>query len=415
MKKLLTFVTAGLLLAAVIPACTRDTITEHYTIYKPVYKSLAAVKADMHSQAPQNVREAGKIFMQGNFAYLVDVNRGVHVINISDGKNPVKVAFIPIPGCADIAIKNNYLYADSYKDMVAIDISNPASASLVNTISGVFPENYNGNYTNDASKIIVDWIKSDTTIARKFNDPKLQNYYSSGIYYSISSFSSSSSPAMAIGGSTARFGLLNNRMYTVSSFNLKVFNTDNAAAPSYVKTINMQQGSIETIFPYNSMLFIGSQNGMYVYNTTNPDNPIKLSQFVHARSCDPVIADGGYAYVTLSGGSACGGYSNELNVLDISNINTPLLVKTYLLKGPRGLSKDGNLLLICDGTDGLKLFDATVASNIPLIKQVAGFDARDVIAVNGKAIVTSANGLFIIDYRDPANAQVTGSIPVAGQ
>jgi hypothetical protein len=419
MKITSAFTFAGLLVAAcLIVACTRDIITEHYTIYKPVYKSLAAVRANMHSQAPQVVQQAGKIFMQGNFAYLVDVNKGVHIINISDSKNPVKVAYIPIPGCADIAIKNNYLYADSYKDLVTIDISNPASARLVNNISGVFPENYNGNFTADTSKIIVDWVKSDTTIMHNFNDLKRQNYYG-GIFYSASPSSatqtSSTIPGTAVGGSTARFGMLNNRMYTVSTFSLEVFNTDNASAPSYIKTINMLQGGIETIFPYNSMLFIGSQSGMFVYDAAIPDNPVKLSQFMHVRSCDPVIADGGYAYVTLSGGSACGGYSNQLDVLNITNINAPVAVKTYQLKGPRGLSKDGNLLLICDGTDGLKLFDATSASNITLIKQVTGFDARDVIAVNGKAIVTSANGLFIVDYHDPANAQVTGSISVAGQ
>ena len=50
-------------------------------------------------------------------------------------------------------------------------------------------------------------------------------------------------------------------------------------------------------------LFIGSQTGMFIYNLSNPDNPVQDGQFNHVRSCDPVIADEKYAYVTLRSGS----------------------------------------------------------------------------------------------------------------
>lgn len=172
-------------------------------------------------------------------------------------------------------------------------------------------------------------------------------------------------------------------------------------------------GNIETIFPYKQQLFIGSQSGMFIYNTTDPDNPTKLGQFVHSRSCDPVIADDNYAYVTLWGGSFCGGFSNQLDVIDISNLSAPSLVKTYPLSGPKGLSKDGNLLLICDGKDGVRIMDATVAGNIKQIAVVTGFTGNDIIAQNGIAVVTAEDGLYIIDYSSPQNPKQRSFIQVS--
>jgi len=42
----------------------------------------------------------------------------------------------------------------------------------------------------------------------------------------------------------------------------------------------------------------------------------------------------------LSSGSTCGGFTNQLDVLDIKNIKVPTLVKSYPLTNPHGLSKD---------------------------------------------------------------------------
>ncbi len=52
-----------------------------------------------------------------------------------------------------------------------------------------------------------------------------------------------------------------------------------------------------------------------------------------------------------------------LSVVNIKNIDQPKLVMTYPLTNPHGLGKDGDLLFICDGTAGLKIFDASDPRN----------------------------------------------------
>ncbi|MES2004967.1 MAG: hypothetical protein V4450_10630 [Bacteroidota bacterium] len=416
MKHLL--LAAGIALIA-FTGCMKDAVKEQYTFYRPVYKTRDEVKANIRSSVPVAIQQPGKIIVKDGYVFLNEIDKGIHVINISDPANPVNTAFIEIPGCVDLAINGPYLYADCYTDLVTLDITDPKQVMVKQFLTGVFPNRYYQGFRADTSKVIREWMKVDTTIDKRFtgtlthllNKDSFILMYSSaalaGPQYSVGAFSSA---GVAIAGSMARFGLLNKRMYAVSQDALKVFNLTIPTAPTFVSTIPLQQGNIETIFPFKNNVFIGSQTGMFVYNVSDPDRPQKLSQFTHARSCDPVIADDNYAYVTLSGGSACGGFSNQLDVIDIKNISNPMLVKSYALTSPRGLSKDGNLLLICDGKTGLKILDATNANTVSVIKQVSGFEGTDVIALGGVAIVTAKDGIYFIDYSNIANASVVGKL-----
>jgi hypothetical protein len=167
--------------------------------------------------------------------------------------------------------------------------------------------------------------------------------------------------------------------------------------------VNVGSWSVETIFPFRDKLFIGSQNGMFIYNINNPDKPVSIGQFSHVQSCDPVIADDNFAYVTLRSGSACQGFSNQLEILQLNNITDPKLVKVYPFTNPHGLSKDGNLLFICDGSDGLKIYNAADVNNLKLIKQISGIETYDVIAYNHIALVVANDGLYQYDYADVNN------------
>lgn len=383
-----------------------------------MYQTKDQVKAVIKNAPSVAIEKPGKIVLKDHYLFLNDIDKGVHIIDIADPANPKKISFISIPGCVDMAINGNYLYADCYTDLVTIDITNPLQVTVKQFLNGVFPHRYYGAFFADTGLVIQKWIRVDTTISYPYSSGS-RNYFfeRTGLFtlssrggFSASSFSGTAS--VAIAGSTARFGLQQNRMYTVSHDDLKVFNIAKADAPAYVNKVDLIQGNIETIFPYKNNLFIGSQGGMFIYSASNPDQPSLLGQFTHVRSCDPVVADDTHAYVTLSGRSFCGGFSNQLDVVDIKNLFSPKLLKTYPLKSPKGLSKDGNILLICDGTDGLKLFNVADPSNVTHIKTVSGFDPHDVIAIQGYAIAVASHGIFLIDYRQPMNAEIIGKIEV---
>jgi hypothetical protein len=88
---------------------------------------------------------------------------------------------------------------------------------------------------------------------------------------------------------------------------------------------------------------------------------------------------------------------------------------TYPLTNPHGLGKDGDLLFICDGSAGLKIFDAADPRTITghLIKAYPGIHAYDVIPLNGILILIGADGLYQYDYTDLQNISHLSSILVS--
>lgn len=220
-----------------------------------------------------------------------------------------------------------------------------------------------------------------------------------------------SAQQVGVGGSMARFTIVNDYLYAVSSSELYSLSLTDPAAPQLTATKSMGW-NIETIYPFHDRLFIGSQTGMFIYSLADPASPTQLSQFAHATSCDPVIADENYAYVTLRAGTTCNGTINQLDVLDISNLSAPVLRKTVPMVNPHGLAKDGNQLFICDGKEGLKLFDATEPTAPQLKKQVSGMETFDVIAIAGKAIVLAKDGLYQFSYGNNATLSQLSKLPI---
>ena len=123
-------------------SCFKDTVVEKYTFYRPVYKTRAEVRSEIKSGPAQAIHQPGKLFVKGNYIFLNDVNRGIHIIDYSTPASPKNIAFINIPGNVDLAVNGNYLYADQYTDLVTLNISNPLNITAVNFEDKVFPQQY---------------------------------------------------------------------------------------------------------------------------------------------------------------------------------------------------------------------------------------------------------------------------------
>ena len=81
---------------------------------------------------------------------------------------------------------------------------------------------------------------------------------------------------------------------------------------------------------------------------------------------------------------------------------------------PYGLGIDKEMLFICDGKAGLKVFDtkdkAKIGNN--LIAEFPSIQAFDVIPVNGYLFMIGNDGFYLYDYSNPKQIKLTGKIPV---
>jgi hypothetical protein len=404
---------------AAFSGCIKDTLitTYTYTLASPIFKTTQEVRANIKNLPGTALKNPGKMYVSGSYIFLNERNKGIHVINNSNPANPVNESFIAIPGCEDLAIYDKTLYADCYTDLMVLDISNPKSVILKEVNANLFPERrYTMGFAMDSNQVITDWIVRDTIVKYKTNitDGQLSNgglwFNSFDAFVSLSSGNSVRAQA-GKGGSMARFAITHDYLYAVTQQNLLALSLANPNSPKLTSNKAMGWG-IETIYPFQDKLFIGSNSGMFIYLLTNPAQPKQTAVFTHATVCDPVIADGNFAYVTLRSGVVCQGFTNQLDVVNIENIYNPKLVRSYPLTNPHGLDKRGNWLFVCDGKDGLKVLDATDAANLKLKKTIAIKDTYDVICWGPVAIVSTAAGIYQYDIQDVEKISLLSKIMV---
>ncbi|MCA8832729.1 LVIVD repeat-containing protein [Hymenobacter pini] len=193
--------------------------------------------------------------------------------------------------------------------------------------------------------------------------------------------------------------MLDNTLYVVDNSSLRTFSLADAAHPKQGTVVPLGAG-IETIYPRSPYLFLGTQRGMFIFDATVPNQPRQVAYYQHVVSCDPVVVDERFAYVTLRDGRTCGGGPNQLQVVDLTNLSNPWLAQTYPMQHPLGLGVDSTLLFVCD-KDQLKVFDTRQAPVLPA-PQTFPVTVSDVIPHRGLLLAVGPDGLYQYRYRKGA-------------
>jgi len=213
-----------------------------------------------------------------------------------------------------------------------------------------------------------------------------------------STFFDSDSSDSSTGGSMARFTVKGDYLYIVDDEHLLTFDISDSSKIDLKSCFDAAWG-IETIFPTDTLLFLGSTSGMYIFSLKNPKKPSYISAYTHVTSCDPVVVQGDFAYVTLrSDNDNCWRSVNQLEVINISNINMPVSVATHEMVCPRGLAVSDTLLFICDGLD---LVVMTISNPLnPIEKKRYDMDGTpyDVIAKDGILTISYSEGVSQYSY-----------------
>jgi hypothetical protein len=413
---------AFLAFPALLISC-KDKIEQVYTVNEPVYLSYNDLRASFKVAGGQQIIHPGKIYFKDHFIYVNEYQKGIHVIDNTDPASPQIVKFIEIPGSVDLAIRDNILYADSYVDLVAIDISNPDDIREVKRIENIFPymipecENGIVEGVDQARGVVTGYKSTERTVEVGNNNsyPQYPYWREDFMYLDAANTPGGKTEpsSTGTGGSMARFTVYNDILYTVDNSSLRLFSISTPSDPTLVKELGVGW-NIETLYPYENKLFIGSTTGMFIYSLQDPYDPRFISQFRHASSCDPVVVEGDYAYVTLRAGNLCGQTSSQLDVIDISDLQNPEQIAAYPMTEPYGLGVDDTLLFVCDGTAGLKIYNAADPKTIDRHKlaQYDSIQAFDVIPLGNVLVMIGTDGLFQYEYSDPANIQQLSVIPI---
>lgn len=106
--------------------------------FKPVTMNREIFESTIAVNAPRNIEDAGKIYVNGDMVFINERNKGFHVLDNRDPENPVNISFIEIPLATDLAIRNNTIYVHHAVDLVAMKY-NTSSVEIMHRERNVFP------------------------------------------------------------------------------------------------------------------------------------------------------------------------------------------------------------------------------------------------------------------------------------
>lgn len=394
-----------------------------YTGNAPVYLSYEDLRKSVVNQDHSDLKNPGKIYFKDNFLFIVEELKGIHIYDNSNPASPSKTNFVKIPGVIDISISGQTLYADSFVDLVVLDLSDIKNVKEVGRLKDILPytvpavdNKYPMASVDQEKGVVTEWEVRSIKERLNPNPYPYPVFFASSISFTDKFNASGASTGISgsgvgTGGSMARFGIKETVLYIMDQSIVKVFDITSKTSPVKINEVYPGWG-IETMFLTENEMFLGTTTGMLILDISVPTSPLVKGSFSHARSCDPVVVDDTLAYITLRTGTGCGGNLNVLDVVNIKDLSKPRAVISYGMTNPHGLGKDGNLLFICDGSSGLKIYDASDPKKIAqnLIYRYPDIHAYDVIPVHNVLMLIGNGGFYQYDYTDVTNIKLLSTI-----
>lgn len=397
----------------------KETVT--YKINEPIFMTTETFRNSVKvTSEHHSITSIGKMCFYNDYLYISEPEKGIHIIDNHNPSSPQIVGFIQLLGNADLAIRNNKLYADSYIDLVWFDVTNPALPELKGRLDSIFPTalpmpqnqygiDYAKSYSGKNNGVIVGWeLKERTESVSHYTG----GWYGGGMIDDVALNSGTKNGnSTGYNGSMSRFSIYNDHLYSVINNYMNIFDLSSDKPTKAGPDLYIGR-NVETIFSYKDNMFMGTPSGMLIYSVKDPLKPEYQSSLTHAYGCDPVVVENDLAYVTVHSGNLCGQNTNELFIVDVSNVRSPKQLVSYTMVSPKGLGIDNGKLFVCD--DGLKIYNnsnpQTLMSNqLAHFKNMAGYD---IIAHNNIAMMIAEDGIYQYDYSDLNNIKLLSKLPI---
>lgn len=169
MYKLLIFFLCVLI---VLGACTYDDNTTNINSLNSAYEPVLADRSildNIYFTEAKSIVNPGKIYLYDKYILINEIDKGFHIIDNSNSKNPINVGFLSVLACRDVAIRDQILYCDNSNDLISIDLNDIKNPKLISRTKDVFPEReapdnlplkseYNLK-NRPANTVIIEWRK----------------------------------------------------------------------------------------------------------------------------------------------------------------------------------------------------------------------------------------------------------------
>jgi len=127
----------------------------------PLYMNYSELRSAVQLEDPHDLTEISRIYLYKSLMFMNERNQGVHIIDNRFPANPRPIGFVRIPGNLDISIRGDFLYADSYVDLVTLDLTDINNIQEVSRQTDIFPFDAFQNIPFD-----IDFLTEDIDAGR---------------------------------------------------------------------------------------------------------------------------------------------------------------------------------------------------------------------------------------------------------
>ena len=115
--------------------CMGECDPDDQTCVVPVTISWNELRGDINPNYGNEsvLTRSGKIHVKDEHLFVMDSLRGVHIFDQTDPQHPIRLVFIPVIGATDISLQGDYVYVNSFTDLVGIDYSAVLNGSFNQT------------------------------------------------------------------------------------------------------------------------------------------------------------------------------------------------------------------------------------------------------------------------------------------
>ncbi len=325
-----------------------------------------------------------KLFKSGNFVYIADRNRGIHIIDVSDISNPVVKSRFYLSGAyfTDIYISGDYAYAvDKISGLKIIDVSDKSNPVLISSFpisENIYSISGKGNYLyigGDRYLHIID--------ITDINNPIEEKKLNTGRVYSID--------------------ISGNYLY-ISGYSLGIYNIADPSNPALESVIPVYS---KDTYVRENVLFSAGPLRVYLFDISDKKHPQEVGQIPTGIYDKAVSVKDNFVFV--AGDKKIKVLSTLSGSFNQNDFKEPVIVKEISTTGAKALDIKGGFLYVAD-TNSLKIFDISDPVNLSLKGRLLTGALDIFVDGNYGYISGGVRGFFIADISDKTNPSIVSSI-----
>ena len=328
-----------LFLLIVLAGCSTNFLNDsNYSRYKPVLMKQDQFLNSIHLvNKPVGLDTVGKIQKIGDYLLVMELYKGLHIVEVDSVQNLKNLSFLVVPGIIDFVVADSMVYANSATDLVSFKFNSYDDIQLLDRQSNVFyelmppdrrmPDPVFSKGNRPDNTVIVGW---QPDVGFSDLDTLLMPYY--------------------------LFAMKDDYLLAALGDHILVFDIS-GQKPVYKSVFQGNSNFIEKLQVLGNYLFTFSNQDMAVYSLSSISTPNRVNDYNGISAGSYIAVEYGDSYkffATFHSSSLYYSTADAFAVYDLGHFDKIKLDTSFGMYYPLGLLSRDSTIYVCG--QGIRIF-----------------------------------------------------------